>query len=425
MRIYIFLIGLFCLFLCASCHRLAPLEPQVVPPEIPEVIFPANDTTDIQINVKFVWSAGNSGNKDSIVYDFYLKAEQPEPELLASGITDTTFQYNSLEYNTQYHWKVVAKDQNGETRTSPVWIFSTRYEHNNPPNVPNNPQPENGITSFPIGSSVASWSGGDPDSFSVVMYDIYLGTKSNSLNLISENQPDTFLIMNNLEFNSQYYWKIIAKDHYGLVSEGPVWNFSTEYAGLIFDENFDSYLTHAYPDTKIWTINKDSADLFITDSISWNNNGKSVCFIDSTEEGSCFLGTRLPARSVGVLKFCWRIKSKDDVFGLRMYSQQSENERLGPQLSIRQGQLQYYDSNYTWQQACEIDSNTWYQIKLFFNCQQGFYRIFVNEELVVEKATWTGSAVPNLDIIYFLTFDNRVCKEAYLDEIEFYAGSGL
>lgn len=425
MRNPIFLIGVFCLLLGASCHRLAPLEPQVLPPQVPENIFPANDTTDIPVNVTFIWSSENSGNKDSIIYDFYLKADDAEPELVASGIVDTSFYSNSLNYNTSYFWKVVAKDQNGETSTSPVWKFSTRYENNSPPYVPKNPQPGNGISSLSIANSVASWSGGDPDSFSVVRYDIYFGTESNSLNLISINQPDTFLLLNNLEFNSQYYWKIVAKDHYGLISEGPVWNFSTEQAALLFDENFNSYPTNGNPETKIWTINKAGADLFITDSIALNNTGKSVCFMDSTEQGSCFLGTRLPARSAGMLEFYWRVTSKEDVFGLRMYSQQSESEQLGPQLSIRQGQLQFYDSNYTWQNVCEIDSNTWYQIQLFFNCQRESYKIFVNEELMIEKATWTGSDVPNLDIIYFLTFDNRACKGAYLDDISFHAGSGL
>jgi len=424
MRVQNLIIGVLFLLIWISCNRLVPLEPQNLPPQIPENIFPANDTTDIQVNVTFIWTGGDPGKKGSINYDFYLKAEDPEPELVASGITDTSLQYNSLNYNTQYYWKVVVHDQNGESAASPVWSFLTRYKHNNPPNVPYNPQPENGVTSLSIKNSMICWSGGDPDSFSIVMYDVYFGMDTDSLNLISESQSDTFLILNNLEFNTVYFWKIIATDHYGLISQGPIWNFSTEQVNLIFEEKFDSYPTGGYPETTIWTINKSGANLFITDSISWNNNGKSVCFIDSTEEGNCFLGTRLPARSAGMLEFCWRITSKNDVFGLRMYSQQSDIDRLGPQLSIRNGQLQYYDSNYNWQTICEIDSNTWYQVQLFFNCQQEYYKIFVNEELMVDKATWTGNSVSNLDIIYFITFDNRVCQGAYLDEIKFYAGSG-
>jgi hypothetical protein len=213
----------------------------------------------------------------------------------------------------------------------------------------------------------------------------------------------------------------VAKDHYGLITEGPVWNFFTEVADLIIQDNFDSYPTGGYPEPKIWTIYKSGANLFITDSIAWN--GKSVCFIDSTEAGSCYLATRYPTRSVGILEFCWRVASKKDIFGIRLYSQQAQNERLGPQLSIREGQLQYYDSNYNWQTVCDVDSNTWYQIKLYYNCHQNSYKIYVNDELKVYQATWTGSEVPDLDTIYFTTFDNRICQRAFLDEVKFYAGS--
>ena len=423
MRVHNILFGLIAILFGLNCHRLAPLEPQNLPPQIPTIIFPANDTTDIQTNVTFIWSGGDPNAKDLASYDFYLKAENPEPELTASGITDTSFQYNSLNYNTHYYWKVVARDQKGASSSSPIWSFSTRYEDNNPPNMPYNPKPENGVTSLSIENLMLNWNGGDPDSFSVVDYDIYFGTKTDSMTLISESQSDTFYILDVLEFNTPYFWKIVAKDHYGLITEGPVWSFSTEPAQLIFEEKFDSYPTDGYPETKIWTINKSGANLFITDSIAWDNNGKSVCFIDSTESGNCFLATRLPERSVGILEFCWRITTNNDVFGIRLYSQQSKMERLGPQLSIREGQLQYYGSSYNWQTVCGIDSNTWYQIQLLFNCHHQNYKIFVNNELMVDEANWTGSSVPGLDIIYFMTFDNRVCERAFLDEIKLYAGA--
>jgi hypothetical protein len=422
MRDYKILISLLVILLVSNCNYLVPLEPQNLAPNIPQNIYPANDTTDVQVNVTFIWSGSDPDDKEQVSFNFYLAAESPEPELIATDILDTTFNYNSLKYNTLYYWKVVARDQNGNTSSSPVWNFSTRYEHNNPPNIPNNPQPQNGFDSFSIQDSALSWSGGDVDSFSVVTYDVHFGKSVDSLKLLSESQKDTFLAISNLEFKTQYFWKIVAKDHYGLITEGPVWSFSTESAHLIFEENFDSYPTDGYPEPSIWTINKSGANLFITDSIAWNKSGKSVCFIDSTESGNCYLATRLPERSVGILEFYCRVTSNNDVFGLRLYSQQAQNDRLGPQISIRQGKLQYYDSSYNWHTVCEIDSNIWYQIQLSYNCHQKFYNIFVNEELIAQKVTWTGNIVPDLNLIYFITFDNRICQRAFLDEIKLYAG---
>lgn len=421
---YIFL-GLIVILLGCNCHRLIPLEPKNSSLQIPQNIFPADDTTDIQVNVTFTWSGGDPDEEDTVLYDFYLKAEHPEPELIAVDISDTAFQYNSLNYHTHYYWKVVAKDQNGHTISSPVWSFATRYENNNPPHIPDNPDPETGINSLSIESLTLHWRGGDPDSFSIVSYDVFLGKQAEGLIKISESQPDTVHHLDVLEFNTKYFWKVVAKDHYGLTAAGPVWNFSTEPAELVFNENFDAYPNGGCPETAVWTINKSGANLFITDSISWNTNGKSVSFIDSTEQGNCFLATRLPSRSAGILEFCWRITTNKDVFGLRLYSQQSQLERLGPQLSIREGQLQYYDDNYNWITVCEIDSITWYRIKLVYSCQRNFYTIFVNDQLIVEKATWIGNSVPTLDIIYFMTFDNRICQGAFLDEIKLYAGSSL
>ncbi len=423
MRGHHILFGFFIILIGLNCHHFIPLEPQNLAPQIPENIFPADDTTDIQVNVTFTWSGSNTDKQDSLCYDFYLKAGEPEPELIASAINDTSFQYNLLNYNTRYYWKVVARNQTDDSSTSAVWSFLTRHGYNNSPNIPHNPQPENGISSLAINHSTLCWIGGDVDSFSIVTYDVYFGKSVDSWVLFSEGQPDTFLTINDLEFSTQYFWKIVAKDNYGLIAEGPIWNFSTESANLIFEENFESYPTGGYPEPKIWTISKSGANLFVTDSIAWNNNGKSVCFIDSSESGSCYLATRFPSRSAGILEFCWRVTSNKDVFGVRLYSQQAENERLGPQLSIRNGLLQYYDSSYNWQTISEIDSNTWYQIKLHYNCHQNFYRIFVNDELEVDKATWAGSMVPNLDMIYFITFDNRICQRAFLDEIKFFAGS--
>jgi len=425
MRSHHIFIGFFIVLIGLSCHHFIPLEPQNSAPPIPANIFPADDTTDIKVNLTFRWSATHSDQQDSLYYDFYLKAGEPEPELIASAINDTSFQYNLQNYNTRYYWKIVTRNQNGDSSSSPVWSFWTRYGNNNPPNIPVNPQPENGISSLSMSHSTLSWKGGDVDSFSIVTYDVYLGKSVDSWIPFSENQTDTFVTIDNLEFGTQYFWKIVAKDHYGLIIEGPAWNFSTEDASLIFEENFEAYPNHGYPETSIWTINKSGADLFVTDSIAWNDNGKSVCFIDTSESGSCYLATRFPARTAGILDFCWRVTSNKDIFGIRLYSQQAENERLGPQLSIREGQLQYYDASYNWRTICEIDSNAWYQIKLHYNCSQNFYKIFVNDKLRIEKATWSGTVVPDLDMIYFITFDNRICQGAFLDEIKFYAGSSL
>ena len=420
----------FALFICivwiVGCHQPLPPELENQPPGVPINIFPPNDTTDIMIDITFLWSGGDPNEDDRVTYDVYLQKDTLETIVIASDLDTNMFHYNQLEYNARYYWKVTAKDSKGSNATSPTWSFFTRYENNSPPYTPSNPSPLNGESSLPIENVTLSWSSGDPDDFSIVKYDVYFGKSAGSMELLAAGHIDTFFVVGLLDFESPYYWKIVAKDHYGLTTEGPLWQFTTEASVLLFEDSFDSYPVGGYPDHTLWEVIKDSTcDLFISDSIAWNDQGNSIFFLDSTLGGNSFLATRLNARVVGKLQFYWRITSGTDVFGLHMYSGEPNNERLGPQVSMREGEIAFYGQDRNWHSVCPIDTNTWYFIELFFDCQNQSYNIYVNDELKAENATWIGTAVSNLDLLYFMTFNNRTCLGAFLDEIKYYSGSGM
>ena len=99
------------------------------------------------------------------------------------------------------------------------------YGINNPPYQPTNPNPENGVTGVPV-NAVLSWTGGDPDGDSV-KYDVYFGT-INPPPKFMWNTSDTFLDPpGNMNYNTTYYWKIIAWDEWDVSNVGPVWHFTT------------------------------------------------------------------------------------------------------------------------------------------------------------------------------------------------------
>lgn len=411
---------------CAGCHQPLPPELENQPPDVPINIFPPDDSTDIMIDITFQWQASDPNENDPLTYDVFLQKDSLDIIVIASDIDTNAFHYSNLQYNARYHWKVTAKDSRGGTATSPTWSFLTRFENNAPPYTPSNPTPANGEASQPIENVTLSWIGGDPDNYSIVEYDIYFGKSAGSMELLFAGLSDTFFVVGILDFESPYYWKIVAKDHYGLITEGPLWQFTTEAAVLLFEENFDSYPVGGYPDAAVWIPYKYGAsDLFISDSIAWNDAGNSVQFVDSTAGGNSFLATRLDARVVGKLQFYCRISLSSDVFGLRMYSEIAVENHVGPQLSIRDGELAYYANDFNWQAVCPIDTNTWYSIEILFDCQNQSYNIFVDNDLKAENATWIGTAVTNLDLLYFLTFNNRTCAGAFLDEVKYYSGSGM
>jgi len=104
------------------------------------------------------------------------------------------------------------------------WLAgSSGVNHN--PNMPSNPSPANHVTGIDINADL-SWTGGDPDSGDTVTYDIYFGTSSNPP-LKKSGHTSTNYDVGTMNPNTQYFWKIVAKDNHGASTNGPIWYFST------------------------------------------------------------------------------------------------------------------------------------------------------------------------------------------------------
>jgi hypothetical protein len=105
-----------------------------------------------------------------------------------------------------------------------VWLI--RIESDNcPPYEPSEPIPENNSVNVDIATNI-SWTGGDPEE-NTVTYDVYFGTSSPPP-LVSENQLSNVYVPGLLEYDTDYYWKIISTDEFGLLTEGPIWIFTTK-----------------------------------------------------------------------------------------------------------------------------------------------------------------------------------------------------
>ncbi len=97
---------------------------------------------------------------------------------------------------------------------------------NHSPYTPSNPSPENGATNQPLSLDLG-WIGGDLDG-DAVLYDVYFEAGNNPpTTLVSNDQVLTSYNPGLLTIDTIYYWKIVATDDRGAVSESPVWVFST------------------------------------------------------------------------------------------------------------------------------------------------------------------------------------------------------
>lgn len=97
--------------------------------------------------------------------------------------------------------------------------------YNNPPYTPSNPNPPNNETGVGINITL-SWSGGDPDG-DVVRYDIYFGPSASPPLVASDVYESYYTVPTALAFNTQYWWRIVARDPEGLTGNSPVWTFTT------------------------------------------------------------------------------------------------------------------------------------------------------------------------------------------------------
>jgi hypothetical protein len=104
-----------------------------------------------------------------------------------------------------------------------IWLIRIETD-NSPPHEPSVPIPENNSINVNIDTNI-SWTGGDPDN-DTVKYDVYFGTTSPPP-LASDNQHSNVYDPGLLEYETVYYWKIISSDGYGLLTEGPIWMFTT------------------------------------------------------------------------------------------------------------------------------------------------------------------------------------------------------
>ena len=176
------------------------------------------------------------------VYTYHTNTTDPNGDNVQYGwdwdgddiVDEWTGFYESGEtINTSHSWsqpgiypvKVKAKDDKGvESSFSPV--LGVTITENNPPLTPNNPNPVNNSENISV-SVTLSWTGGDPDPDDDVVYDVYLGTNS-SPKKIAGNLTDTSYIPGPLNYETCYYWRVIARDNHDAVTTGPIWKFTTE-----------------------------------------------------------------------------------------------------------------------------------------------------------------------------------------------------
>ena len=180
---------------------------------IPETVLvsPINGATGVSLTPMLSWNAANGPTS----YDVYLGTSSSPPFVANSA--GTSYTPNMLSTGTTYYWRVVAKNSAGST-TSPTWWFTTQGIFL-PPGTPTNVSPANGVTGVSTTPTLI-WTGG----IGASSHDVYFGT-STSPPFVS-NTMTTSYNPGNLNSNTTYYWRLVAKNGAGSTTS-PIWFFTT------------------------------------------------------------------------------------------------------------------------------------------------------------------------------------------------------
>jgi hypothetical protein len=205
-----------------------------VAPNEPQDVYPKNNSEDIPIDANLKWLGGDQDG-DEVEYDIYFGEHDPfEPwtaSLVESDWEETEYDptpIGTLDFETEYEWKIIAEDEYGEVTEGPWWKFKT--EPNYPPNPAKNPRPPDGATNVSV-NAILYWNGTDPNSGDTLKYDVYFGLYEPPT-LQENNQTeawyDPYGPDGEMQLFETYYWKIVTWDKEGLRSENnKVWSFET------------------------------------------------------------------------------------------------------------------------------------------------------------------------------------------------------
>ncbi len=125
---HIFLIAIVIIF-SIGCEKDHITRPTNSAPSVPSPIFPMDGSTEQTIDVKLSWSCSDPEG-DPLRYDVYFGETLIEglntPHAINKNQDSTTYLLPFLEHNTQYFWRIVARDDHDHLTETPLFSFITR-----------------------------------------------------------------------------------------------------------------------------------------------------------------------------------------------------------------------------------------------------------------------------------------------------------
>jgi hypothetical protein len=117
-------------------------RPPAAPANDTSLGSPPNSALGISRTPILCWTCVDP-DADELKYDVYFGTTATPPVVLSQQ-TETSYSSDTLEYSTEYYWRVVAVDQAGASASSAVWSFTTVVRPSEMVTIPTTPSGPSG-----------------------------------------------------------------------------------------------------------------------------------------------------------------------------------------------------------------------------------------------------------------------------------------
>ena len=173
----------------------------------------------IQINLIFT-----DGTENTTTYDFNIYGDTTNYNMVVLNRDKQTGNFTVLYLGYELE-PIDNKSVYAQNGVIDYINLSVIVPVNHAPDIPSSPDPADDTTGVDRNKDLG-WTGGDSDG-DLVTYDVYFGTTNPPLKK-SDNQSGTSYDPGTMNYDTKYYWQIIAWDNHGASTSGSIWSFTTK-----------------------------------------------------------------------------------------------------------------------------------------------------------------------------------------------------
>lgn len=263
----------------------------------PKLFSPVNLMTSVPISGELKWHSTAGAERYNLIIS--KKATFVPPVLEAPDLTSTEFHFDSLEYYTEYYWKVKTIGKDGKSDWSEIWKFRTQL----PPPILTYPQ--NGYENAPT-KGMIQWTQVN----NAIGYELQISTDPNfEVNISTYKVYYTYFIYSGFVYETNYYWRVHAIEESGFSPWSEIRTFRT------VGENFLTEPILLYPPDQAKNVKKH-------ENLTWIGSNKAKSYTVEIATDMMFINIVLSSEVADTLlpisglyygtRFYWRVRAQND-----------------------------------------------------------------------------------------------------------------